>query len=446
MSSFVMSSFVTEPRDQSAGGGGISEYAILLFYHYYPEDRSDGSNEGSNDGTQAIVVAEEELVWHQNQAQRLKFGGRIRVSEEGINGVLSGTRENLQNYAKSVEDRGRKAGWLKSCIDWKFGSMRSDLPIEEQTFEEVKVEVCKEVVSLLRVQEQQKGRKGRRKGRRKKGKGKGQVGDEKGGISGDGEAGAQEQPQETPVEGQDRLSLAQTIPNKHLSPSEWHSSLLSPDPDTVILDTRNCYESSIGFFKSASSSTPTVLSNTRKFSDLNDWWDGMKAQVSGKNVLMYCTGGVRCEVASKSLISWSRTSGANVKSVGQLKGGICRYLEAYGEDGLYKGKNFVFDPRRFDPQVGKGVVGRCLVCKSEWDDYDNGRGTKERGEARCIRCRVLVLCCSECRAERVCFGEGEGEGKTKLFCGEGGGECVDMGNRKEGWQVVEDDGDEKLNA
>ncbi|GMH75887.1 hypothetical protein TrRE_jg10439, partial [Triparma retinervis] len=137
------------------------------------------------------------------------------------------------------------------------------------------------------------------------------------------------------------------------------------------------------------------------------------------------------------LISWSQASGANVKSVGQLRGGICRYLEEYGSGGLYRGKNFVFDPRRFDPQVGSGVVGRCLLCGGQWDDYDNGRGTKEGGEARCHRCRVLVLCCDGCRGTRVCWGEEEGGAKTeKMFCGEGGGECVDKGNRKEGWEVV----------
>ena len=162
----------------------------------------------------------------------------------------------------------------------------------------------------------------------------------------------------------------------------------------------------------------------------------MREQVEGKNVMMYCTGGVRCEVASKSLIDWSERTGAGVKTVGQLKGGICRYLEEYGERGLYKGKNFVFDPRRYDPAVGSGVVGRCCVCKGRWDDYDNGRSTKVGGEARCKRCRVLVLCCDGCRGGRRGFGEGEGEGKVPLYCGEGGGECVDKGNRKEGWEVV----------
>ena len=147
-----------------------------------------------------------------------------------------------------------------------------------------------------------------------------------------------------------------------------------------------------------------------------------------------------------------------------MKGGIQRYLESYGEPCennvcnttskasheteqpcLYRGKNFVFDPRRTDPVVGNGIakssyqtgqntnkkdrislVGKCIVCFTPHDDYDNGHAPCEGKEARCYRCRVLVLICNKCRANVRCWGESEGE--HELYCGNMGKTCVDEGN------------------
>lgn len=133
---------------------------------------------------------------------------------------------------------------------------------------------------------------------------------------------------------------------------------------------------------------------------------------------------------------------------------------------LYRGKNFVFDPRRTDPVIGRGIatadakcdaatggndggygcislVGRCVVCSAPHDDYDNGHAPCEEREARCRRCRVLVLVCDGCRERVRCWGEDDppsscvgddDEGgtvackKVDLFCGKGGKECIDEGN------------------
>jgi len=229
--------------------------------------------------------------------------------------------------------------------------------------------------------------------------------------------------------------------------------------------------------------------------------------LAGKQVFMYCTGGVRCERAGSYLRALSESnSGAwkdkeRPKGIYQLHGGIQKYLESYGreeeemanyvkekndekdcilgndnaEDSaenntatnndrqtdkpcLYRGKNFVFDPRRTDPLIGNGItngntatsgrvrislVGQCIVCSKPHDDYDNGHAPCEEKEARCFRCRVLVLVCDGCREKVRCWGEPDtsvvdngkndeqgdvGNCKRELFCGHGGRECIDEGN------------------
>ena len=114
-------------------------------------------------------------------------------------------------------------------------------------------------------------------------------------------------------------------------------------------------------------------------------------------VLMYCTGGIRCEKASAML----RDHG--VDDVAQLRGGIHRYLEHYPDGGFFLGKNFVFDKRRAMgptlPRSGDGggaVLGVCGGCGDAYDELHGGRV--------CTVCRDLVLACPKCRpAELHCI-------------------------------------------
>jgi FtsJ-like methyltransferase len=81
----------------------------------------------------------------------------------------------------------------------------------------------------------------------------------------------------------------------------------------------------------------------------------------------------------------------------------------------------VFDPRRTDPVHFGEVVGKCLVCGTQHDDYDNGHSPNDNCEARCNKCRMLVLICNECRPNWRCHGEkadGGDEGDTRplLYC------------------------------
>ena len=110
---------------------------------------------------------------------------------------------------------------------------------------------------------------------------------------------------------------------------------------------------------------------------------------------MYCTGGVRCERASALL----QSQGEGFEQVFQLAGGIHRYVEKYGKDGCYKGKNFVFDDRMSTGPLHEQIIGHCSVCDVSFDDYTVG--------CRCSRCRLRILVCHDCHnkapeAHHVC--------------------------------------------
>ena len=114
-----------------------------------------------------------------------------------------------------------------------------------------------------------------------------------------------------------RASGAAAVANtgEHLSPQEFHAALRSAsEGEVVLLDARNIYESRIGHFSAPAAET--VLPGTRCFSDLPRWLDSQEAALRGKRVLMYCTGGVRCERASAYL----REKGAGFENVLQLSG------------------------------------------------------------------------------------------------------------------------------
>jgi len=86
---------------------------------------------------------------------------------------------------------------------------------------------------------------------------------------------------------------------------------------------------------------------------------------------------------------------------------------------LFRGKNFVFDPRRYDPVVGnvdKGAVGQCIICSVPFDDYDNSHAPCENREARCCRCRVLILVCNVCRMKVRVWGENNDAGEEEDVC------------------------------
>ena len=160
----------------------------------------------------------------------------------------------------------------------------------------------------------------------------------------------------------------------YLSPEEAHALMELNPADLVVFDARNDYESYIGTFKGAL--TPHI----NHFRDLPAYIDNNLEQFKDKQVLMYCTGGIRCERATAYL---------NMKKVARkvyhVKGGIHRYIEAF-PDGFFRGNNYVFDGR-ITQAVTNDILGQCTHCSIPYDEYNN-----------CINaeCNKQIIVCSDC--------------------------------------------------
>jgi len=182
---------------------------------------------------------------------------------------------------------------------------------------------------------------------------------------------------------------------KHLSAAEFHSVLQNvagtsldavasaEKKEVVVLDARNVYETRIGKFNVPNAKT--LDPEIRQYSDLPSWIDEHAEQLHGKSILMYCTGGIRCEMAS----AYIRSKGEGFENVFQLYGGIQRYLEQFPDGGYFEGKNFVFDHRISVGSFKENILGACLMCGSSFDDYSS--------RCRCSHCRMLVLVCPTCQ-------------------------------------------------
>lgn len=164
----------------------------------------------------------------------------------------------------------------------------------------------------------------------------------------------------------------------HLDPTNFRQEMLAGcAEDNVVLDVRNNYEHAIGRFKGA------VLLPIRQFSDFPKFVKNNRKLFQNKRVLMYCTGGIRCERASAYLLNAEVAS-----SVAQLRGGIDRFLKTYPDGGgIFQGKNLVFDTRMAVATNEPVIVGECMVCRGPWDDYSSNW--------RCSRCRCRLLICEK---------------------------------------------------
>jgi predicted sulfurtransferase len=144
----------------------------------------------------------------------------------------------------------------------------------------------------------------------------------------------------------------------HLTPQQAHELMEKNPEDLVILDGRNYFEAQVGTFKNA------VIPPVKHFREFPQYIDENNDQFKDKQVLMFCTGGIRCERASAYLKS------KNVASqVYQIEGGIHRYTEQY-PDGFFRGKNYVFDGR-MSVKVNEDILGSCALCSMPYDEYVN---------------------------------------------------------------------------
>jgi UPF0176 protein len=164
----------------------------------------------------------------------------------------------------------------------------------------------------------------------------------------------------------------------HLNAKDFNQ--LTEDPDTVIVDMRNHYESEVGRFKNAICPDADTFREELKIAE-----DLLQDQ-KGKNIVMYCTGGIRCEKAS----AWMKHVG--FKNVFQLDGGIIEYARQVKDQGLenkFIGKNFVFD-ERLGERISEDIISVCHQCGKPCDTHTN---CKNDG------CHLLFIQCEECAAK-----------------------------------------------
>ena len=142
-----------------------------------------------------------------------------------------------------------------------------------------------------------------------------------------------------------------SVVGTYVEPSEWNA--LISDPETIVIDTRNDYEVSVGTFSKA------INPKTGSFREFPEWFRRERERLLGTGkppkVAMFCTGGIRCEKSTAFLKQ------EGIEEVFHLKGGILKYLEVMPEEqSLWQGECFVFDQR---VTVGHGLVeGSCTLC------------------------------------------------------------------------------------
>ena len=178
------------------------------------------------------------------------------------------------------------------------------------------------------------------------------------------------------ADGLDDTSFDVTNKGIHINATDFNDLL--EDPDTVLVDMRNHYESEIGYFKGAI--TPDV-DTFRDSLDIIE--EDLKDHKEDKKLVMYCTGGIRCEKAS----AYYKHKG--FKQVYQLEGGIIEYarqVENQGLENKFMGKNFVFDHRRGE-RISPDIVSNCHQCGAPCDEHVNCSN-----EA----CHLLFIQCSNC--------------------------------------------------
>jgi UPF0176 protein len=279
-------------------------YEVILYYKFTPIDDPEAL-----------------LKEHKSFCKKVGVKGRIYIGEEGINGTLGGTPEQISGYKKYVT----AIDGLED-IDFKTDTC-DDIP-----FAKLKCKTREEIVALHTEADPQNG-------------------------------------------------------GKYLEPDEW-KELMESDEDYLMIDVRNDYESKIGHFEGA------VTPQVENFYGFPEWLDDLQVDKDRK-VLMYCTGGIRCEKFSVLMKK------KGFSDVNQLHGGILKYGKE--EDGkYYKGKCFVFDDRLVVPvnEDDMEPIARCEITGKPADTYINCANMQCNKLFVCSKkgARLMDGCCSEeCR-------------------------------------------------
>lgn len=168
--------------------------------------------------------------------------------------------------------------------------------------------------------------------------------------------------------------------SKGLRPKEWHE-FLQNNPDVILLDARNEYESDIGVFKGKNLVAPKI----KTFKDIKPHLDKLPKD---QPVLTYCTGDIRCEYLSAYMTH------IGFEEVYHLDGGIVKYGQEFKDEGYWDGKCYVFDKRmNIGFSEDSRDLGNCIQCRSHTSNQVN-----------CDDCNKQIVLCTKC------------EGKDYIHC------------------------------
>src|SRR3989344_1438693 len=244
---------------------------------------------------------------HQEYCKNLGIKGKILIANEGINGSISGTEDQIKEYELYLNN-------LDIFSDIKFKRTNSDV----HPFRKIIVRIRKEIVTS-------------------------------------------------------NFDVNVKNTAKHLNPKEL-KKMLDNNEELIFLDARNDYESKIGKFKNAI--TPKI----KTFKEFKNILPQLKVY-KNKKIVMYCTGGVRCEKASALLVE------DGFKDVNQIDGGIFNFVQQY-PDTYFEGRCFVFDDRlSISTGTNNSDISICELCHFPCGRYIN-----------CTNkiCDKLFICCEEC--------------------------------------------------
>ena len=212
--------------------------------------------------------------------------------------------------------------------------------------------------------------------------------------------------------GGERAPLLKQNAAKHVEADAYHAMLA--EKDTVVIDVRNHYETVIGRIEPPPGGAEFLDPMMRNSREFPKWLNApeTKAKLRGKKVMMYCTGGIRCERATALLSQMERAEDdLETKGIFHVRGGIDRYLKTFPEGGYWKGRNYLFDLRgeqkpeeKDELTVDRETGSVCCVCKSPHGVY---KGKHVCGDEKC---KVPVIVCDGCKRRA------DGELKKQLRC------------------------------
>jgi UPF0176 protein len=169
---------------------------------------------------------------------------------------------------------------------------------------------------------------------------------------------------------------------KHLKPRQLHKLVEERGDEVVFFDGRNAYEAKVGKFKNA------VVPDTETTRDfIAELESDRYNDIKNKPVVTYCTGGIRCEALSVLM------KNRGFKEVYQMDGGIVKYGEEYGDEGLWEGNLYIFDGRMNHKFSDKAKdIGECVHCGGKTSIYENCADKL---------CNRLILICENCIGQKT---------------------------------------------